>query len=101
MFEDYNFGENVIEKYIDFEINENFPINKQLSNLKEDMLQIAYKSGYTIDIGWYPEFNKNGAFTIVVIKSHEWTKPILKHTCKDLETLKSYLDKYVCYIAEN
>ncbi|MCK5727517.1 MAG: hypothetical protein KAH22_11925 [Thiotrichaceae bacterium] len=60
--------------------NEFFEIDPELANennsnwwhFKEDMLQIEDRSaGLLIDLGWYPEFNAEGAFKLVLVKISE------------------------------
>ena len=42
MFKDIDFGTGVSRKYIDFEINEDIPLEEQTDLLKEDLLQVIY-----------------------------------------------------------
>ena len=43
-------------------------------DFKEDMFQ-AELGDVCLDLGWYPEFKKNGNFRLVVVRSHDWTSP--------------------------
>lgn len=91
LFEEINFGENVKEKYIDFNFNKNAPLEEQIDLLKEDLCQVKYFNDFLIDIGWYPEFDKNGKFKILVIKNYNWDNPILEKTCRDFSKLEDFV----------
>lgn len=39
-------------------------IESQLMVLDEDLLQLSFKSGIIVDVGWYPAFETNGEFII-------------------------------------
>lgn len=50
---------NVEVAYNDCEIDPNLPFEAQEWSFKEDIVQINFDAGkdsYTVDIGWYPEF---------------------------------------------
>ena len=52
-------------------------IVKQLIFLREDLLQVEFDFGkYILDIGWYPSFEENGAFHVIVVKNANWSTPI-------------------------
>jgi hypothetical protein len=97
MLDNIDFGNYIVRKYIDFDINPDVPLTEQ-DVLKEDILQITYKNGesaeYVLDVGWYPEFNENGRFIVKVIVNYDWEKPLYCEECRDLETLKSLLVKF-------
>ena len=74
--------------YNDIQLTLDKPLNEQLENLKEDMLQVAYKNDkYVLDVGWYPEFDQNGRFITFVIKNYDWNNPFLKLESKSIEKL--------------
>ncbi len=56
--------------------------------LKEDLLQACFRFGQIIDIGWYPEFSKNGSFRVSLISNQNWESPIY------CETAKTWTDLY-------
>jgi peptidoglycan hydrolase-like protein with peptidoglycan-binding domain len=62
LFEDIDFGEGVNEKYIDFNVNKDISLDKQIDWLKEDLVQVSYDNNYLIDIGWYHEFIEEGFY---------------------------------------
>jgi hypothetical protein len=61
-------------------------------NLKEDLLQAAFPNEQILDIGWYPEFDKNGAFRISLIADRDWESPIYTDTAKTWSDLDKILD---------
>ncbi|AML60247.1 hypothetical protein AXX16_4581 [Serratia rubidaea] len=71
----------------DFSLKDNVPLNEQLDNLKEDMLQVEFPDGYILDVGWKPSFNINGKFYIYMIKDFDWDNPFYFSDAKDLSSL--------------
>lgn len=73
-------------------IDENIDIKEQIYNFQEDLLQVdSIDKQYLLDVGWYPEFNHEGCFKIVIIKKYDWQKPIFKKEGHDLLSLKGVL----------
>lgn len=91
MIEKIDFGENINEMHIDFDLSEEISLVKQASNLKEDLIQVIYKNGYILDVGWYPEFNINGNFKTVIINNYDWDRPIFSKTCNNLSALNKQI----------
>ena len=86
-FEDFNYGNNIKSKYIDFPLDINLELYKQSSLLKEDLIQIHYTNGYILDVGYYPKFDfKNGLFKIVVSKKR-YDNKIISYSANDINTL--------------
>lgn len=52
----------------------------------EDILQLALKD-VIIDVGWYPEFDENGKYTILMIYKNDWNKPVFKFDTKNKDEL--------------
>nr|WP_286671028.1 MULTISPECIES: hypothetical protein [Pseudomonas] len=71
---------------------QNLSIEHQLQNLKEDMLQVEYPSGFLLDVGWYPSFDTEGCFQVKIIKDFDWDFPILSLTSKSIDSTCSLLD---------
>lgn len=42
----------------------NKTISEEVNKLDEDLLQITFMNGNTLDIGWYPAFEEEGEFII-------------------------------------
>lgn len=81
--------------YNDFYLNDKISLEEQIDFLKEDMLQIQFSKDYLLDIGWYPEFDENGSFKIVIVKNFDWSNLLFKKECKNLVELKKYIDEAV------
>lgn len=56
-------------------------------DLKEDLAQIEYPAGVVIDIGWYPEFDRSGTFTLVVVENQDWEVPRYRTRCSSVAAL--------------
>jgi len=50
-------------------------IESQIMVLDEDLLQLSFKSGVIVDVGWYPAFEVNGEFIINRIVNGCWDAP--------------------------
>lgn len=87
MIEKVDFGQNIKEIHINFNLVKEISLDKQTDKLKEDLIQIIYKNGYLLDVGWYPEFDINGSFKTVIINNYDWDRPILSKTCDNLNSL--------------
>lgn len=69
----------------------NSKISLITDDLKEDLFQAAFPSGKIIDIGWYPEFSKNGSFKILLISNRDWGSPTYSETAKTWKSLEKAL----------
>jgi hypothetical protein len=63
--------------------------------LKEDLFQAVYPNQVLIDIGWYPSFDKTGAFQISIIKNSDWATPVYFQEAKSVSRLLCLLDHAV------
>ncbi len=84
--------------YNDYEIDPNLPFKDQEWSFKEDILQIKFdraENYYTVDVGWNPEFDKNGKFVIQVIKHYEWENPVFNKRVKTFSKLKKCLQEAI------
>jgi len=57
------------------------PLTEQLSNLKEDLVQVKY-GDRVLDVGWYPEFSNEGEFVIRVVHGTNWDEPLFQESCR-------------------
>jgi len=57
-----------------------------LSELREDMLDIALPTGIRIDVGWWPAWDPTGEFVVTVYAS-DWDHPIEQFFTKDLNEM--------------
>lgn len=46
--------------------------------LKEDLLQIVFDGGWTLDVSWRPSFDRDGAFHIWLVRDDDWETPVLR-----------------------
>lgn len=73
---------NGIITYDEFNIDFNIPLQDQIFELDEDLLQIKYSNNIILDVGWYPGFDPLGNFTIYIIKNSDWDYPMYKKVVK-------------------
>ena len=99
MINGVEFGEGVICKFDDFDLQTDIPLIEQVDLLKEDLLQVTYDNNYLIDVGWYPEFDPQGMFDVSVIKDNDWSDPVIKKKCKDLNLLFKYLKEAIGFVS--
>ena len=86
--------------YNDFDIQENIPFEKQWYSYKEDMLQVQFGDRFILDVGWYPEDDQNGNFTVLAIENQDWMNPVSQIKCKTLDELKKAIEKTAKVITE-
>ena len=98
MIDNINWGKRVLSKYINFHIRSETSLSEQLLLLDEDLVQICYDGTYILDVGWYPAFNLEGSFKVVVIMDNDWDNPIITKECREIETLKTNIEECVCII---
>ncbi|MBA5808756.1 hypothetical protein F9883_12810 [Morganella morganii] len=83
---------NGIVIFDDFNISENIDLSEQLEELKEDMLQVSFPSGYILDIGWRPSFEINGSFKLLLVKDYIWDNPIYSDSPSNISELKKSIE---------
>lgn len=98
-FEILCYGDNIKSKYVDFPLDFNLELSKQLDLLKEDLIHIEYTNGYILDVGYYPEFNPKGKFKIVVSKGIYYNQ-IVRYTTKDINILIEKIKIAVNFISK-
>lgn len=76
-------------------LDEQFPAQEQLSELKEDLAQIAFSNGNLVDIGWYPEFDREGAFSVTVIQNSNWDQLLYQKSTSDLREVAAAIRQAV------
>ncbi|WP_314065390.1 hypothetical protein [uncultured Vagococcus sp.] len=96
MFNDIDFFPGVILYDSNLSLDNN--VENQVDLLKEDLFQVEYKGRYIIDVGWYPEFDKDGSFKILVVKNYDWTTYLYEKTCSDGYTLNKYMRECIALI---
>ena len=68
---------------------------EQYNELKEDMAQVSYGEGLLLDIGWYPSFDADGAFRVVLVRDGVWDAPIYSRSCQSWESLRKIVEQAV------
>ncbi|MDR0229958.1 MAG: hypothetical protein LBI72_12985 [Flavobacteriaceae bacterium] len=66
--------------------------------LKEDLLQVEFDNNQLLDIGWYPEFNIDGHFTVQLIADYNWETPLFKENCCTFKSLEDTVIKALNYL---
>ncbi|OAS21567.1 hypothetical protein [Paenibacillus oryzisoli] len=56
---------------------------------KQDLLQFVYEENRTLDLGWYPEFNPEGKYKLVLIDSMNEIQPDWENPTYVFESRKS------------
>lgn len=92
MFEKIDFSPGKVT-YDDFDIDPNITFEEQEFSFKEDMFQVSYGNRYTLDIGWYPDHQKNGKFRIVIIRDYDWMNPVYSKRTKDFKRLYKFVEE--------
>lgn len=69
--------------------------------LYEDLFQLANRRfGLVIDLGWYPECDRNGGYKLVLIKDCNWIEPLevfRSRNTKEIVVKIEYWTKYEFY----
>lgn len=74
----------------DFNIDFSLPFKCQTVRLEEDLLQ-ANRRNYSVDIGWFPEFDPKGKFRTVLIEGTDWERPVAEYDDRDFDVLEKHL----------
>jgi hypothetical protein len=68
--------------------------------IKADLLQVNYSDRYNniyiLDICWYPGFNLEGAFKLILIRNYDWENPVIMKNC-NYEDFNSILSDCIDY----
>lgn len=81
-------------------IDPTVPLVDQVDDLKEDMLQVSYPDESLIDVGWYPSFDPEGKFRVVVVRDFNWESPIYRVWCASVADLREALLEAVAIVTE-
>lgn len=69
-----------------------------LYELTEDLLQLYNNNvQLLIDLGWYPSFDLNGHYTLVLIKNNDWEHPLQKVMTQSKHKIISFIEQWTCY----
>ncbi len=89
-----------VVSYNGFDIDKDIPFADQWYNYTEDILQIKYGDRFLLDVGWYPEHDPKGKFSIVAVVDQDWMNPLLKTKCSTLDELKKAIEDTAAFINE-
>lgn len=69
------------------------------NEFSEDIINIVnHESNITLDIGWYPQFDRNGYYGLVLIEDNKWNKPVETLVTRDtkelIDKINIILNKY-------
>ena len=98
LFENINYGKGVVSIYNELRLTSDLQLEDQLDSLTEDLVQIIYDNNYIIDLGWYPEYEANGCFSIYIIKDNDWDNPVNQISCRDIDELEGHLTEAISFI---
>ncbi|MBF0715692.1 hypothetical protein [Gemelliphila palaticanis] len=64
--------------------------------LHEDLLQLFNeKANLIIDLGWYPNYDENGNYILLLIKNYDWDYPLEKIVSKSKSEIVEYIEKWI------
>ena len=91
--------------YNEFHIDLCKPLEEQIFELEEDLLQVKYADRYTLDVGWHPSLDPDGFLWIRIIEDYDWSEPLLdlkvKRVDKFIGELQAAIDFMDVFLKEN
>lgn len=72
---------------------------EQEFELKEDLFQVNFNDGYTIDLGWY-NGGMDGTFKLFIVKDEDWGSPIWYKAFEDIMIINNALFEAMKVIKE-
>ncbi len=51
----------------------------------------------TIDLGWYPSYDMNGSYILLLVKDSKWDCPLEQVSTKSKKEIVAYIEKWVCH----
>lgn len=72
----HKYNKEIVDIYDNWNIDFDKPLEQQIEELHEDIIQITFARGYSLDVGWYPAYNICGQFKGVVLQHSNWDNPI-------------------------
>lgn len=80
------------------EYDKNVHGEKYCFELNEDLLRLSNDSAdLVIDLGWYPVFDINGNYTLILLKNNDWDNPLEKLITQSKNEVIACIEKWVCY----
>ncbi|MBD5524929.1 MAG: hypothetical protein HDR04_11045 [Lachnospiraceae bacterium] len=66
--------------------------------LHEDLLRLYNeKANLIIDLGWYPSYDINGNYLLLLVKDFKWDCPLEHVSSKSKKEIVTCIEKWVCY----
>ncbi len=69
------------------------PVDPVRDHLGEDLIQVVLDRGTIVDVGWYPEFSRDGCFRLLIVADQNWLEPVQLTECRTLAELKEAFTK--------
>jgi hypothetical protein len=79
----------------------NRPFPEQAELLKEDLVQVEFPKEIVLDIGWYPSFDPDGWFVILVVRRGNWDEPFYRATTTDRRELENLIREATLLAAQS
>jgi hypothetical protein len=89
---DFDWGTGEVTYWALDTVRTDVPIRDQLDELKEDLVQVRFGERILLDVGWYPEFQADGAFLVVVVRDEDWNDPLFKRQASSFEELRAAIN---------
>ncbi|MDE7324779.1 MAG: hypothetical protein K2N63_00615 [Lachnospiraceae bacterium] len=68
-----------------------------MAELCEDLLQLCCeKENLIIDLGWYPNYDANGNYILMLVKDYKWDWPLAQVSSKSKKEIVACIEKWVC-----
>lgn len=74
--------------------------DQDMFHLHEDLLQLHHEAkDLTLDLGWYPSFNTDGAYILLLIKHSDWDSPLKRIESRSKEEITAHLEQWMLEIS--
>lgn len=93
--EEFGFGTGKVIHWGLKDFDSSIPVDNQLDDLHEDLIQVHFGENVILDAGWYPACASDGCFVIVLVRNEDWETPIFREECNDLQAFRAILARGV------
>jgi hypothetical protein len=98
LFKSINYGSGAVT-HIEEAITAEDSVDQQIDLLREDLLQVHYDGGTRVlDVGWYPSFELDGEFAVIVAENYQWEMPLYERHTKRISELRDVIKEAVFLI---
>jgi hypothetical protein len=91
---DFDLQTDVDNVYWELEAVED-PVDPERDFLREDLIQITLQNGTIVDVGWYPEFSRDGEFMVVLVLNQDWQAPLRTARCRTIRELRAIFSEFL------